>query len=831
MTKNDFIKRYNYYQTKTAFIAFTTEIANETYGLKKKVEEIVSQLTNYYKEVNPDTKDHKRFEKYLTQRIYDLRKEAKRVREEGLKPLIDSIIEAEERTPTITLKEGEYLADKLNDYLQDTAMDLTKERVLLVAPTGTGKSTATGGLLLSGRQGVVILKDTKALVENAYNDLKMEMKNGTIPKRKLYMFSGDAKIDTYTLKQILTTPESVIVATYNKLSEIRDALESTRTKIEVAKKEGIIKNTLITPTKLVDWIFVLDESHKLITDASFRPEVLMEVQATLEKNRGYITTTATPKTYCPLTYDRVINVKKEIVDINSEVLLYTNPKTELEAVFEGVIESLDKKKTTKIFWFENDSKTLELKANKLREKGFQAAEMGREVFNADKEDTTSLAYSITQGKLNAEIVLTTKLLLEGISITEACDEVHYFLKLSGENVHSLEIIQAAARVRKAGKIFIHILRPETPLSDTEVIDLKKFSIHRIDVEIDEDKRNANTTLLNIINMYFNKVAGGEMPIKEVEPIIESLKKAVFTSKGYLFQHRNQVEGRTDREIIYSNIMESFLNYKRDIRLEATALGRPLFLKRLERAGHKNVTYITEVIRRNDEEIKAFEKEKEISETADRCKVVEEFEQQNHELIIGYLKGVGGDDKEPKLKRFLAWYVIYMYGLNKPLKEILDHIRVTKKSRLQTEMEKWKAGLYYIITLIKGRTSVVDKALLTRLGDNGRAESFLQRLQPIQEFLEAKGETLFERDIDNGFKVVIEAKEWEEAFPKIKLGNILTEMFEVEIKQYGAAEKRGERYYEITNYSQIIQTVNVLKPEERDRLVGIMKDSENYLSKL
>jgi hypothetical protein len=148
------------------------------------------------------------------------------------------------------------------------------------------------------------------------------------------------------------------------------------------------------------------------------------------------------------------------------------------------------------------------------------------------------------------------------------------------------------------------------------------------------------------------------------------------------------------------------------------------------------------------------------------------------------------------------------------------------------MEKWKAGLYYIITLIKGRTSVVDKALLTRLGDNGRAESLLQRLQPVQEFLEAKGETLFERDIDNGFKVVIEAKEWEEAFPKIRLGNILTEMFEVEIKQYRTRdEKRGERYYEITNYSQIIQTVNVLKPEERDRLVGIMKDSENYLSSL
>lgn len=821
MNKIEFTKIYNYYDNDT-LENLAINLANRLNNTKGSVKELTARVSKFYKEINPDTKAVTLFETYLQATLFRLKKEAKQVREEELTEIIKQMEEAEDRPTTLLLSEGEYATTKLNNYIREEKIDLTKERVLLIAPAGAGKSTATGGLELIGRQGLIILKDTKVLVENAVNDLRKEMKEGHITKRAVYTLHGEAKIESSKLKDILGTPGVIIVATYNKVGELMDMIESRRTSIEIARQQ----NKLIHQTTLVDWIFVLDETHKLLTDAGFRPDTLIEVQAKLEKRGGYLTMTATPKTYCPLEYDRIINVRKEIEDINSEVLIYNKAGTDLEVVFKEVIKPSDKSR--RVFWFENDSKALELMAEELRKEGFKAEEMSREVFNNEKEDKESLAYSITQGKLNSEIVLTTKLLLEGVSFTEYYDEVHYFLKLSGEDIHSLEIIQAAARARKAGKIFIHIVRAERALKDGEVLDLKQFTTKRIEVEIDDEVKAADLGILLGINLKYKQIKENKIDVFKAKDIIENYKAGLFDGGAYLLERFDKTSDMKVRELYYSNLFESFKNYKRDVRLEATELGRNLFLKRLSKAGHKNVTIITEEFKLPDEEKKDRDTKRELSDRADREAIVEEFMKQDIESIREYLRVVGADKKESKLKRFIAWYVYYMLRLGEPLDKILETVRETKKSKLKTQMEKWKAALKYILVLIDGKNSKLNKMMMTRLGDNGRADMFLERLTNVEVFLKERGETIEGRDL-KGFKITIEAKDWENDYPSLYLQNILVEFFTFEKKQWRSGDKKDERYYEITGYSDIIQKIYRQDTSKYEDILRMMEEVEKEIN--
>jgi Type III restriction enzyme, res subunit len=185
----------------------------------------------------------------------------------------------EEYEYDIKLNESEYLSDNFYKFI-DTKWGITLDNIndpsiplklLIDSPMGSGKSTMLGMM-----RNIVILKDTITLVENSVEDLKK-----IFPNKKIYCEHGSSK------HKGTFEDGSIIVSTYNQIVSLDSKLGE-------------------------DWLFILDEEHKLVVDISYKQDVLKEIVYVLLNKRGrYISMSGTPLKYGPLKYDQVVRVSKE----------------------------------------------------------------------------------------------------------------------------------------------------------------------------------------------------------------------------------------------------------------------------------------------------------------------------------------------------------------------------------------------------------------------------------------------------------------------------------------------------------------------------------------
>ena len=727
-TQYDFELLYSNYSNDTLHTlvkALAEEIAKNK---EKKGLSEVDRITKYYENINKDTKASKLFRKALTDAVIKLRAEYKKIRDTEIDEIVTDLLNAEDRDVTILLSESDYLSNRLNDYIESNTIDLTKERVLLIAPTGIGKSTATGGLKLKENQSILILKDNKPLVENAYEDLQVEMAKGTIETRKLFRLHGEEKLTSSELKNILRTPNAILITTYNQILRITDAISDIEESYAFDNKLLLKKGEQMFGK--IDWILIIDEIHRLVTD-SYRSKPMEELAAilNLDGNKGYLTMTATPKTYCPLEYDRIINVRRDGNNCNGIVKMH-NGDTDLEKLLKEELKiKSDMKKI--VIYFQNSEKALNRIHKELTETGVKAAVMTSEIFTKEKDIEGTLAYEVRNGRLGGlDCILSTVLLTEGVSFTEEYDEVVFFLNLTkgtqAEDITTaLQITQAAKRVRKVKTPpIIHITRKDIPIGNDRYEDLKKFTIGRLVAS--PDRRN-DRQLLNILDTQ-ELVNNGEITIKEAEDVYYRLK-AALVGDGFILDRRLYVktdmvyEPKRIFTLVDTVIKRTFTNYNLDVILEGGVFR--LFETRLTRNG-----FVIEKI----EDLHSIDKEE-----SDRRKDIENKAEENaksevlkklkqHYDLKEYIVEELFDKKSGgKLETTLGGLAYFFLEMGKSKEEVFELLESHNVKALKTIKKTHIRNVVYGIELTgsKYRADIKDTYLA---GD----EIGLKRLNQVRE---------------------------------------------------------------------------------------------------
>jgi len=344
----------------------------------------------------------------------------------------------------INLKVDEYLEDSFTDYMTNVLktnkddINNTNIKLLIESPVGSGKSYMLGMF-----SNVVILKDNLGLVRNSHTDITNYLRERGIDK-KVYMETGDVK------HKGKFDEGSIIISTYNQGLKLHNKLGK-------------------------EWMFILDEEHKLLTDLNFRKGVIVDVLHVLTNRDNYISISATNKDYSPLKYSNTLKVIKDM-DVNkTKNLVLIGEKQSLIGKLYGMIEDKgyisNVKETTTLFYIVQDTVMVEMIVMDLKNKypNLTIGEVTSDLINSRiddrKEEGEKMMLDISTGDFKSyDVVISTPLLREGISLTTNRDNVYFFIE---DNPDSLTIIQQHDRVRK-GKNVTVVIKDKTSRGKNKV---------------------------------------------------------------------------------------------------------------------------------------------------------------------------------------------------------------------------------------------------------------------------------------------------------------------------------------------------------------------------
>lgn len=331
----------------------------------------------------------------------------------------------------IKLKEDEYLSDKFYQFI-DSKWGLTLDNIndpniplklLIDSPMGSGKST-----LLGMMKNIVILKDTITLVENSVEDLKK-----MFPNKKIYCEHGSSK------NKGSFEDGSIIVSTYNQIVNLDSKLGD-------------------------EWLFILDEEHKLVVDISYKQDVLKEIVYVLMNKRGrYISMSGTPLKYGPLKYDQVVRVSKESNKRKVLELLCKDSNLEgrLYDILKGRVNYEVKLEETTIFYVIQDTTRVERVSDDIRTNypNLNVCEITSDLVNGRiggrKIEGKVIKDKISSGDFSEyDVVITTTLLREGVSLFTNRKESIFLID---DNPNLLTILQQHDRVRKCEGVRVIIM--------------------------------------------------------------------------------------------------------------------------------------------------------------------------------------------------------------------------------------------------------------------------------------------------------------------------------------------------------------------------------------
>jgi hypothetical protein len=325
----------------------------------------------------------------------------------------------------IRLKEEEYLQEQFYEVLErryginvDNINDPNVPLKLLIeAPMGSGKSTMLGVL-----SNVVILKDNILQVVNSAKDLEKQF-----PNKKVYVEYGDNHNDSFE-------EGSIIVSTYNQVVSLDSKLDE-------------------------DWLFILDEEHKLVVELTYKRTTIEQVVSVLEKRGRYIGMSGTPLHFGPLSYDQHIVVIKESIKKRELVLLKEGT---LEGkVFDYLLDKNYKKEDTTLFYVIQNTSVVERLSKEIRERfpNYNVCEITSDLVNSRiegrKREGKDIMDNISSGGFQEyDIVISTPMLREGISLVTNRENAIFLIE---DDPTLLTILQQHDRVRRASNVKVIIL--------------------------------------------------------------------------------------------------------------------------------------------------------------------------------------------------------------------------------------------------------------------------------------------------------------------------------------------------------------------------------------
>jgi len=327
-------------------------------------------------------------------------------------------------TATLTaLREKERRIVNVNRYLTERTDVIvetfsTPKRWLVLSPTGAGKSTAylktARTLELTEKDYIVYLTPNRDTAINLYetNDADALAVSGYAWRKEL--------------ERVEHTNARLIIGVIDNLAEIQHT---------VTKAGGRI-HTLI-----------VDESHKVEADVTFRNGAVSQIsRAFHDPTLNFIAITATPTPFMERIFEEVIAfvpVQRQTVNA------FVERWYDLNYIGDKAIESLKKGR-----------KGLIRVASKAQGEYFKAyfAKAGKtvEFINANTKDTEYHKAIIEKGRFEYDILITTKILEDGFSITDDTPIDCFYIFGNNETLSPIPVRQFSARPRKQSETDTYI---------------------------------------------------------------------------------------------------------------------------------------------------------------------------------------------------------------------------------------------------------------------------------------------------------------------------------------------------------------------------------------
>lgn len=488
-------------------------------------------------------------------------------------------------TATLTaLREKERRIVHVIRYLTERADVITEtfstpKRWLVLSPTGAGKSTAylktARTLELTEKDYIVYLTPNRDTAINLYetNDADALAVSGYAWRKEL--------------ERVEHTNARLIIGVIDNLAEIQHT---------VTKAGGRI-HTLI-----------VDESHKVEADVTFRNGAVSQIsRAFHDPNINFIAITATPTPFMERVFEEVIEfVPKQRQTVNAFVERWFD----LNYVGDKAIESVAKGR-----------KGLIRVASKAQGEYFKAyfAKAGKtvEFINANTKDTEYHKTIIEKGRFEYDLLITTKILEDGFSITDDTQIDCFYIFGNNETLSPIPVRQFSARPRKQSETDTYIYyTPRNAYGSKEKDHYKaetyftqhiQAELERFTYDPEKDSFSARTVcnsakkrinkdksvhIFSLLNNATRKYYGARAD--EFEKELRSLFDSVNDLDGYDFDNERMKRIKSDLQAINKERNETTKQLLAECKRESffTALaggyGKDMQLKSVYEPTDKNV---------------------------------------------------------------------------------------------------------------------------------------------------------------------------------------------------------------------------------------------------
>lgn len=311
---------------------------------------------------------------------------------------------------------GSYISDnKINDAVLDSALS-EKGIKLIIAPPGSGKSTS---ILSRANELVADNKDYKVFFDLPTRALTLQMGNHRGVK---IMVGGDS----------FDEKSSITATTYEKMYEVENHIMNQR--VQGTKEKNVL---------------VLDESHLLTTQHTFRQDAIADIIRCIEKNYFYsiVLVTATPEPMSLFHCD-------EILDFYSSNRTSSIDRLEIIEVDDPVeyIRGID-----------YSSEFPFIRLNNRNEIDNLIAQMPQKMARVTRDDRQTKTYLdiVEHGKIDAskiDGILATSVIEAGVSITDYPDNIVPIAVFADNNISADDIEQFLNRIRAKGSRHVKCAR-------------------------------------------------------------------------------------------------------------------------------------------------------------------------------------------------------------------------------------------------------------------------------------------------------------------------------------------------------------------------------------